>query len=104
MGMQLEGARFKLSSDGRMASAPVFPGTIQCPENGRLFVLSADAQTTGGYPRVAQVARADRHMLGQLRPGDHVRLLWRDTRSAMDDLRAMHEYWREWLPDIAQVV
>ena len=104
MGMQLEGASFKLSSDGRMASAPVFPGTIQCPEDGRLFILSADAQTTGGYPRVAQVARADRHMLGQLRPGDHVRLLWRDTRSATDDLRAMHKYWREWLPDIAQIV
>ena len=104
MGMQLEGANFNVSSDGRMTSAPVFPGTIQCPEDGHLFILSVDAQTTGGYPRVAQVARADRHMLGQLRPGDHVRLLWRDTKSATDELRAKHEYWREWLPDIAQVV
>ena len=104
MGMQLEGASFNVSSQGRMTSAPVFPGTIQCPEDGRLFILSADAQTTGGYPRVAQVARADRHMLGQLRPGDHVRLLWRDTRSATDELRAKHDYWREWLPDIARVV
>jgi allophanate hydrolase len=104
MGMQLEGANFCVSSDGRMTSAPVFPGTIQCPEDGRLFILSADAQTTGGYPRVAQIARADRHMLGQLRPGDHVRLLWRDTRSATDELRAKHDYWREWLPDIARVV
>lgn len=104
MGMQLEGANFNVSSDGRMTSAPVFPGTIQCPEDGHLFILSVDAQTTGGYPRVAQVARADRHMLGQLRPGDHVRLLWRDTKSATDELRAKHDYWREWLPDIAQVV
>ncbi len=104
MGMQLEGANFNVSSDGRMTSAPVFPGTIQCPEDGRLFILSADAQTTGGYPRIAQVARVDRHMLGQLRPGDHVRLLWRDTSSATDELRAKHDYWREWLPDIARVV
>ena len=104
MGMQLEGANFNVSSDGRMTSAPAFPGTIQCPEDGHLFILSVDAQTTGGYPRVAQVARADRHMLGQLRPGDHVRLLWRDPRSATDELHAKHDYWREWLPDITQVV
>ncbi len=104
MGMQLEGASFNVSSDGRMNSAPVFPGTIQCPEDGRLFILSADAQTTGGYPRVAQVARADRHMLGQMRPGDHVRLLRRDTKSAADELRAKHDYWRAWLPEIARLI
>jgi allophanate hydrolase subunit 2 len=104
MGLQLEGARFEVKSGGRLASAPVFPGTIQCPEDGRPFLLSIDAQTIGGYPRVAQVARADRHLIGQLRPGDHVRLLWRDADSARDELIAKHEYWREWLPDITHVI
>ena len=104
MGLQLESARFDVSSGGRLASAPVFPGTIQCPEDGRPFLLSIDAQTIGGYPRVAQVARADRHLIGQLRPGDHVRLLWRDAESAREELLAKHDYWREWLPGIGIVI
>jgi allophanate hydrolase subunit 2 len=104
MGLQLEGARFEVASGGRLASAPVFPGTIQCPEDGIPFLLSIDAQTIGGYPRVAQVARADRHLIGQLRPGDHVRLLWRDADSAREELLAKHDYWREWLPDISAII
>ena len=104
MGLQLEGARFGVRSGGRLASAPVFPGTIQCPEDGTPFLLSIDAQTIGGYPRVAQVARVDRHLIGQLRPGDHVRLLWRDTDSAREELLAKHGYWREWLPAISAVI
>ena len=104
MGLQFEGARFEVMSGGQLASAPVFPGTIQCPEDGRPFLLSIDAQTIGGYPRVAQVARADRHLIGQLRPGDHVRLLWRDVDSAREELLAKHEYWREWLPGISAVI
>ncbi len=68
------------------------------------FVLLIDAQTTGGYPRVAQVARADRHLLGQLRPGDHVRLLERSPEQAIRDLREKLDYWRAWLPDIEVVI
>jgi biotin-dependent carboxylase-like uncharacterized protein len=104
MGLQLEGPVFEVASGGRMDSAPVFPGTIQCPEDGRPFLLSIDAQTIGGYARIAQVARVDRHLIGQLRPGDHVRLLWRDADSAADELRAKLEYWERWLPDIANVI
>lgn len=104
MGLQFEGAGFQVTSGGRLTSAPVFPGTIQCPEDGRPFLLSVDAQTIGGYPRVAQVARVDRHLIGQLRPGDHVRLLRRDAESARDELLAKHEYWRAWLPDVAGVI
>ena len=104
MGMMLDGAKTDVLSDGRMSSAPVFPGTVQCPEDGRLFMLSVDAQTTGGYPRVAQIIRADRHLLGQIRPGDKVRLLWRDEQCAIDEFRAKLDYWRAWLPDIPRVI
>jgi len=104
MGMILEGDRVDVSSGGRMPSAPVFPGTVQCPEGGQLFMLSIDAQTTGGYPRVAQVARVDRHLLGQIRPGDKVRLLRRDEQSAIEELRAKVKYWESWLPDASSVL
>ena len=104
MGLQLDGPKLEVASDGRMPSSPVFPGTVQCPGSGSPYVLSVDAGTVGGYPRIAQIARADRHLLGQLRPGDHVRLLWRDGQSAVDELRAKIRYWRQWLGDIERVL
>jgi biotin-dependent carboxylase-like uncharacterized protein len=104
MGMQLEGATLDIESDGRMPSAGVFPGTIQCPEDGAAFILGVDAGTTGGYPRVAQIARCDRHLLGQLRPGDHVQLLPRQPQEAIDELLAKHDYWRQWLPGIERII
>lgn len=104
MGLRLEGPRLTVASDGRMPSAGVIPGTIQCPEDGAPYVLSVDAGTVGGYPRVAQVARVDRHVLGQLRPGDHVRLLRREPEEAIAELRGKIDYWREWLPQIGSVL
>ncbi len=38
MGMQLDGIRLDVSSGGRLPSAPVFPGCVQCPEDGVPFV------------------------------------------------------------------
>ena len=104
MGLRLDGPRLTVSSDGRMPSAGVLPGTIQCPEDGAPYILSVDAGTVGGYPRVAQVARADRHALGQLRPGDHVRLLYREHDDAVAEFLAMLDYWRDWLPEIAEIL
>jgi biotin-dependent carboxylase-like uncharacterized protein len=104
MGLRLDGPPLSVSSDGRMPSAAVFPGTIQCPEDGAPYMLSVDAGTVGGYPRVAQVARLDRHILGQLRPGDHLRLLRREPDDAVAELRAKIGYWCEWLPAIAEII
>lgn len=60
---------------GSIVSHPVVPGSIQLTETGMPIVLLADAQTVGGYPVVAIVARADLPRVGQLRPGDHVRFV-----------------------------
>lgn len=104
MGLQLQGYRFDVSSAGFLASVPVFPGMLQCPEDGLPYLLGVDAQTTGGYPRIAQVARVDRHLLGQLRSNDHLRLLLRTPQQAAAELKQKLEYWREWLPDIALLI
>ena len=104
MGLRLDGPLLKVLSDGRMPSAAVIPGTIQCPEDGVPYLLSVDAGTVGGYPRIAQVARVDRHILGQLRPGDHVRLLLREPDEAVNELRSKLAYWHEWLPDIEAIL
>ena len=104
MGIKLEGETFRTDIGGLMPSVPVFPGTIQCPQDGKLFVLSVDAGTTGGYPRVAKVARMDLHLLGQLRSGNSLTFIERTDEDAARELRQKHTYWREWLPDIADVI
>lgn len=104
MGLQLEGRSLKVDSHGRLPSAAVFPGSVQCPENGTPFLLSVDAQTTGGYARVAQVARVDRHIIGQCRMGDHVRLIRRRPEAAIADLKEKLDYWSAWIPDIATAI
>jgi len=104
MGIGLEGERFEIESDRQMPSTPLFPGTIQCPHDGSLYVMSVDAGTTGGYPRVAKVTRMDLHVLGQLRPGNSLTLIERNDDDAARELREKHAYWRAWLPDIADVI
>jgi len=42
------------------------------PPNGQPIVLMADAQTTGGYPRIACVIEADLYHLAQLRLGEPI--------------------------------
>ncbi|MEL7185392.1 MAG: biotin-dependent carboxyltransferase family protein [Pseudomonadota bacterium] len=104
MGIRLGGETLTVRSDGRMPSAAVFPGTVQCPEDGAPYLLGVDAGTVGGYPRVAQVARLDRHLLGQLRPGDRVRFVKMAPDEALQALRGKQDYWREWLPDIDAII
>lgn len=73
MGYRLDGPALALSQPRDLLSEAVVTGTVQVPPEGRPIVLMADAQTTGGYPRIAQVIDADLPVLGQLRPGDAVR-------------------------------
>jgi len=46
---------------------------VQLPPGGDPIVLMADRQTTGGYPRIGQVASIDLPLLAQLKAGDRVR-------------------------------
>lgn len=48
-------------------------GAIQVPGSGLPFVLMADRQPTGGYPKIATVIGADLGRLAQRRPGETVR-------------------------------
>jgi len=72
MGVRLTGGDIKSAELAPMKSSAVFPGTVQCPPDGAPFLLLADAQTLGGYRRMAQVIDADLHLTGQIRPGDRV--------------------------------
>lgn len=73
MGYRLIGGlALALAAPLEMASHAVTPGTVQVPPSGDPIVLMADCQTTGGYPKIAQVAAVDLPVLAQRKPGDRV--------------------------------
>lgn len=73
MGYRLKGAALNLETPQEMISSAVTFGTVQVTSNGDSIVLMADHQTTGGYPRIAQVATADFSKLAQLQTGQKIR-------------------------------
>lgn len=73
MGYRLEGSPLELSTPTELMSEGVAFGTMQLPPGGAPIVLMADRQTTGGYPRIAEVATVDLPLVAQLKPGDLVR-------------------------------
>lgn len=73
MGIRLDGPTLVRSRGRELASHGVLPGVIQVPPGGQPIVLLADAQTTGGYPRIGCVIEADLWKLAQLRPGARLR-------------------------------
>jgi allophanate hydrolase subunit 2 len=48
---------------------------VQVPNDGTPIALMADHQTTGGYPKIAEIAGADIPALAQLAPGASVRFV-----------------------------
>jgi antagonist of KipI len=72
MGYRLDGPQLRLRERVEMLSEGVTFGTVQLPPGGAPIVLMADGQTTGGYPRIGEVASVDLPLMAQLKPGDHV--------------------------------
>ncbi len=72
MGMRLDGQRlsFVPGKTADITSDGAAPGAIQVPGSGQPIILLADAQTTGGYPKVATVIRSDLPRLAASVPGD----------------------------------
>lgn len=99
MGIRLDGPTLVRSRGRELASHGVLPGVIQVPPGGQPIVLLADAQTTGGYPRIGCVIEADLWKLAQLRPGARLRFSPVTREQA---LAARHEWQRhlnrfEWM-------
>ena len=56
-----------------MITESVSLGAIQVPRGGSPIILFVEQQTTGGYPKIANVISADLYSVGQLRPRDEIR-------------------------------
>ena len=93
MGSRLAGPELKRKKGSTdMLSAGVVPGTVQVPPSGQPIILLGDAQTTGGYPRIAVVIRADLWKLAQAPLGGRLRLVEVDEQSARQAWDARQRY------------
>ena len=72
MGFRLAGPALSRAASDEILSGPTCLGTVQVPANGMPIALMADHQTTGGYPKIAEIASADVPRLAQLGPGGTV--------------------------------
>jgi antagonist of KipI len=73
MGLRLDGPRLAARGNVEMISEGVPLGAIQVTPSGQAIILFVEQQTTGGYPKIANVIGADLHCVGQLRPRDAIR-------------------------------
>jgi allophanate hydrolase subunit 2 len=73
MGLRLEGKAVTQNSPGEMITEGVSLGAVQVTPGGLPIILFVEQQTTGGYPKIANVISADLHRVGQLRPRDEIR-------------------------------
>ena len=87
MGLRLEGAAIAPASAREMITEGVSLGAIQIPPGGQPILLFVEQQTTGGYPKIANVIAADLHSVGQLRPRDEIRFERVDFETAQSLLR-----------------
>jgi allophanate hydrolase len=98
MGLRLAGPALAHVSPqaADIVSDGVVPGVLQVPASGQPIVLLADAQTVGGYPKIATVISADLPRIAQARPGQTLRFTAVDAagaRAALADLRARWQAW-----------
>lgn len=55
-----------------MATAAVYPGTVQLTSGGKMIILMKDAQVTGGYPRILQLPEKSIAQLSQKKPKEQI--------------------------------
>jgi len=84
MGLRLEGPPLPLEARP-MITEGVSLGAIQVPSGGLPIILFVDQQTTGGYPKIANVISADLHCVGQLRPRDEIHF----AKATFEEARAL---------------
>lgn len=91
MGYRLKGKALTMVEKFEMISTAVARGTIQVTPDGNPLILMADAQTTGGYPRIGQVTETDMDILAQKRPGESIYFELVSLESSIDNLVAQEQ-------------
>ena len=91
MGLRLTGEALPELAIADMTSSGLLPGSIQVPPSGVPIIAGVDAQTIGGYPRIANIISADLFALAQLVPGDRLNFVHVNIKQAQAMLRAQQK-------------
>ena len=108
MGYRLEGSGLFLENPAELISEAVTFRSVQVPADGNLIVLLADRQTTGGYPKIGQVASVDLPLISQLKQGQQLRFKKISLEDAQQRLIEQEQFirqmkaairlkWEEWI-------
>ncbi len=74
MGCRLTPEKYKLQQAAfPLISSGIVAGTVQIVPEGTPIILLADAQTTGGYPRIVNIIDDDLDRVAQYKPYDWIR-------------------------------
>lgn len=88
VGYRLDGPALALDAPLELLSHGIVPGTVQVPPSGQPIVQLAEANTCGGYPKIATVIESDLWKLAQAPIGCRIRFALIDVDEAVDLLRA----------------
>ncbi len=94
-GLRLKGEAVRPREQAELLTDGIPLGAIQVPQDGQPIILFVDQQTTGGYPKIANVIAADMHRVGQLRPRDEVQFAEVTISEAVQALREQEQWLRE---------
>jgi allophanate hydrolase len=95
-GYRLSGEPIKPTATVEMRSHGVVPGVIQVPPAGEPIIQMSDANTAGGYPKIAGVIECDLWRLGQARIGTRLRFV----RSTHAEARAVEQAVARYVGDV----
>ncbi|AJD46006.1 allophanate hydrolase subunit 2 protein (plasmid) [Rhizobium gallicum bv. gallicum R602sp] len=95
-GYRLSGEPIKPTKTIEMRSHGVVPGVIQVPPQGEPIIQMSDANTAGGYPKIAGVIECDLWRLGQARVGSRLRFV----RSTHAEARAVEQAVARYVEDV----
>lgn len=92
MGVRLEGPALRAETPAAhgIVSEPSMAGCVQVPADGQPIVLLRDAQTIGGYAKIATVIEPDLERLALALPGRRVRFVAVDVEEALQ----LRRQWR----------
>ena len=91
-GCRFDGPELVRERRRELLSHGIVPGTVQVPPSGRPIVQLAEANTCGGYPKIATVIEADLWRLGQAMPGDALRFAVTSRDEALAELRQVADW------------
>lgn len=93
MGYRLHGDEIAYINEkaGQIISDPIPLGAVQIPPSGQPIIMLMDAQTTGGYPKIATICTTDLRLIAQGKPGDKVHFTAISSGEAVKSLKEQEQ-------------